>query len=148
MSKTVLITGVAGFIGSNLASRLIEAGYRVVGIDNLSAGTRENVPLGVEFYKKDILDPEIYPLFAGVDTVFHLAAKNCLPDCAAHPIETVQINNVGTMNVLEAIPPRSTRESTHFQPGKRTCRQSACTRPASTAPPRYATATRRSTTWT
>lgn len=103
MSKTVLITGVAGFIGSNLASRLIEAGYRVVGIDNLSAGTLENVPPGVEFHRIDILDQEIYPLFAGVDTVFHLAAKNCLPDCAAHPIETVQINNVGTMNVLEAI---------------------------------------------
>jgi len=102
MTKAVLITGVAGFIGSNLASRLIGDGYRVVGIDNLSAGTRKNVPEGVEFHQLDILDRAIYPLFKDVNAVFHLAAKNCLPDCAAHPIETVQINNVGTMNVLEA----------------------------------------------
>ncbi|MGD0548622.1 MAG: NAD-dependent epimerase/dehydratase family protein [Terracidiphilus sp.] len=102
MKNTVLVTGVAGFIGSNLASMLLDRGFHVVGIDDLSAGTQENVPYGVEFHKLSILDASIFPLFSGVDTVFHLAAKNCLPDCAAHPLETVQINNVGTMAVLEA----------------------------------------------
>ena len=98
----VLITGVGGFIGSNLAAGLLRAGYPVMGVDDLSAGTRENIPADVDFHEMDILDPEIYPLFENIDTVFHLAAKNCLVDCLAHPIETSRINITGTVNVLEA----------------------------------------------
>jgi nucleoside-diphosphate-sugar epimerase len=100
--KKILITGVAGFIGSNLASRLLDEGYDVLGIDNLAYGLRENVPEGVEFYHLDIRDKEMYPLFRGVDTVFHLAAKNCIADCQADPAETAQINVFGTVNVFEA----------------------------------------------
>lgn len=98
----VLITGVAGFIGSNLARRLLGRDCAVVGIDNLSAGRGENVPPSVEFHQADVRTPAIYPLFAGVDTVFHLAAKNCLADCLSHPVETSDINVTGTVNVLEA----------------------------------------------
>jgi UDP-glucose 4-epimerase len=98
----ILITGIAGFIGSNLASRLIDEGYEVLGIDNLAYGLRENVPEGVEFYHLDIRDKEMYLLFEGVDTVFHLAAKNCIADCQADPVETAQINVFGTVNVFEA----------------------------------------------
>jgi nucleoside-diphosphate-sugar epimerase len=98
----VLITGTAGFIGSNLARALVERGNEVIGIDNLSQGTRENVPSGVEFHCVDIRDASIQSLFRGVDTVFHLAAKNCLPDCLAHPLETSEINVSGTVRVLEA----------------------------------------------
>ena len=58
--KTVLITGVAGFIGSNLADRLLQEGsYRVIGIDNLSAGVKTQVPEGVEFHELDIRNPQI-----------------------------------------------------------------------------------------
>jgi nucleoside-diphosphate-sugar epimerase len=98
----ILITGVAGFIGSNLARALLDRGEEVIGIDNLSQGARENLPVGVEFHRLDVRHAAIYPLFQGVDTVFHLAAKNCLSDCLAHPVETSEINVVGTVQVLEA----------------------------------------------
>ncbi len=102
MSPTVLITGVAGFIGSNLADRLLQKGYRVKGIDNLAYGVKEQVPDGVEFHKADIRDVSIYPLFHDVDYVFHLAAKNCISDCQDDPLETADINVRGTVNILEA----------------------------------------------
>jgi len=100
--KKVLITGVAGFIGSNLAERLVGTRNRIIGIDNLAYGVREQVPAGLEFHKLDIRSKKIYPLFKGVDTVFHLAAKNCIPDCQEDPVETADINITGTINVFEA----------------------------------------------
>lgn len=102
---TVLITGVAGFIGSNLAEILLareDSPCRVIGIDNLTYGVREQVPPEVEFHKLDIRSEEIYPLFKGVDYVFHLAAKNCISDCQADPVGTADINVTGTVNVFEA----------------------------------------------
>jgi UDP-glucose 4-epimerase len=98
----ILVTGVAGFIGSNLAKRLLSEGYKVIGLDNLAYGLRENVPDGVDFYQYDIRRREIAPLFEGVDTVFHLAAKNCIADCQNDPVETTEINVLGTVNVFEA----------------------------------------------
>ena len=69
----VLITGVAGFIGSNLADRLLTDGkYDVSGIDNLSYGRKEQIPTGVKFYQEDIRDKAINPIFKNVDYVFHL----------------------------------------------------------------------------
>ena len=100
--QKILITGVAGFIGSNLADRLVASGYAVVGIDNLAYGVREQVPRGIEFHKADIRSQEIYPLFQGVDIVFHLAAKNDLLACQANPVETIDVNIRGTANVFEA----------------------------------------------
>lgn len=101
--KKVLITGVAGFIGSNLADRLIKEGdYKIIGIDNLSYGVKEQIPEEVDFYQLDIRDKEIYPLFKDIDYVFHFAAKNCINDCQIDPLETVDINVNGTMNVFEA----------------------------------------------
>ncbi len=102
-SITVLITGVAGFIGSNLADRLVREGrYRIIGIDNLSYGVREQIPEGIEFHKLDIRSKDMYPLFEGSDYVFHFAAKNCISDCQADPVETADINITGTVNVFEA----------------------------------------------
>jgi UDP-N-acetylglucosamine/UDP-N-acetyl-alpha-D-glucosaminouronate 4-epimerase len=98
----VLITGVAGFIGCNLAARLLAEGVAVVGIDNLSAGAKENIDLDIAFHQEDIRARAIYPLFKDVDAVVHLAAKNCLADCLADPVETAEINVTGTANVLEA----------------------------------------------
>ncbi len=98
----ILITGVAGFIGSNLAQDLIRDKHDVSGIDNLSAGTKENVPEGVRLHVADIRSSEIAKCFDGVDAVFHLAAKNCLVDCLQNPVETADINVRGTANVLEA----------------------------------------------
>jgi len=101
--KKILITGVAGFIGSNLASRLLKEGYEVVGIDNLSYGVKEQIPAGVDFHKIDIRSRDIYQIFDGVDYVFHMAAKNCISDCQIDPVETADINVTGTVNVFEAV---------------------------------------------
>jgi UDP-glucose 4-epimerase len=98
----VLVTGCAGFIGSNLCRMLLDERYEVAGIDNLSAGTRENIPAGVKFLEADIRSPVIADAFAGCEAVFHLAAKNCLLDCMQSPLETVDINVRGTVQVLEA----------------------------------------------
>lgn len=98
----VLITGLAGFIGSHLATRLLDEGDGVIGIDNLSAGVPENVDPRVVFHPDDIRLRSIYPTFQGVDCVFHLAAKNCLADCLRDPVETAEVNVAGTANVLEA----------------------------------------------
>ena len=103
MKTKVLITGVAGFIGSNLAERLLmERKYDVLGIDNLSYGRKEQIPEGVKFYQEDIRDKAIIPIFKNVDYVFHLAAKNSIIDCQKDPVETADINVKGTVNVFQA----------------------------------------------
>ena len=98
----ILITGVAGFIGSNLADKLLELKHKVIGLDDCSYGVVEQVPKGVEYHQMDVRSKEIYPLFKGVDYVFHLAAKSCLSDCQKEPVETCDINVTGTVNVFEA----------------------------------------------
>jgi len=102
MQRSVLVTGVAGFVGSNLAKRLLDSGHQLRGIDNLSAGTLENVDPRVDFHQADIRDPEIHNLFEGVDGVFHLAAKNCLSECLKDPLGAASVNVLGTLNILEA----------------------------------------------
>jgi UDP-glucose 4-epimerase len=70
----VLITGVAGFMGSHLADAQLQAGHEVLGIDNLIGGYRENIPLGVRFFERDLGDLDsITDLFRGVDLVIHTA---------------------------------------------------------------------------
>lgn len=101
MQKRVLVTGVAGFVGSNLGKQLLERGHSVVGIDDLSAGTLENVDPRVEFHRMDIRDEKVYELVKGVDAIFHLAAKASLTDCLAHPLEAASVNTLGTLNMLE-----------------------------------------------
>lgn len=98
----ILITGVAGFIGANLAERLLRDGHRVVGIDNLAYGLKSNIPEGVDFHQLDIRGKEMYSLFADRDAIFHFAAKNCIADCQQDPVETADINVRGTVNVFEA----------------------------------------------
>jgi UDP-glucose 4-epimerase len=98
----ILITGVAGFIGSNLADLLIKNNFDVVGIDNLSYGISEQIPKGVVFHQEDIRDKKIHNLFSDVEYVFHLAAKNSIIDCENDPIETSDINVNGTINVFDA----------------------------------------------
>ena len=98
----ILVTGVAGFVGSNLADRLLAAEYDVVGVDNLAYGLREQIPAAVEFHSADIRSKEIHELFAGVEVVFHLAAKNDLIACQQNPVETMDVNVAGTANVFEA----------------------------------------------
>ncbi len=98
----IIITGVAGFIGSNLGQRLIAAKHKVIGVDNLAYGVKSQIPKGIKFRKVDIRSQAIYPLLRGTDVVFHLAAKNTIVDCQKDPVETADINITGTVNVYEA----------------------------------------------
>ncbi|MDD5071748.1 MAG: SDR family oxidoreductase [Patescibacteria group bacterium] len=98
-----LVTGGAGFIGSNLADALVERGDEVIIIDNLSAGKKENVNPGAKFHQLDIRNlEEIKPLFKGVDYVFHLAAFPRVQPSIQDPVTFNDININGTLNVLMA----------------------------------------------
>ena len=102
-NNKVLVTGGAGFIGSNLVDELIKQGNKVVVIDNLSTGKKENINLKAKFYKVDIRDLEgIKPLFFSVDYVFHLAAFARVQPSIKDPIIANDINLNGTLNVLVA----------------------------------------------
>jgi nucleoside-diphosphate-sugar epimerase len=98
----IFITGVAGFIGSNLAYALLNQGYQVVGIDDLSAGLLEQVPEGVEFERFDIRSPELVERFRRGDIVFHLGAKSSVNDSQQDPVAAASVNVVGTVNVFQA----------------------------------------------
>ena len=100
--KRIVVTGVAGFIGSNLALRLIADGHRVVGLDNLEYGVREQIPAEVDFREVDIREPGLTEHLEGADAIFHLAAKNCIADCQDDPVGTSDINVTGTVNLFEA----------------------------------------------
>jgi UDP-glucose 4-epimerase len=99
----ILVTGGAGFIGSNLVDKLIDGGCKVFVIDNLSTGKKENLNKKAIFYKADIchLD-KILPLFKGIDYVFHLAANPRVIFSVENPIESHKVNVDGTLNVLYA----------------------------------------------
>ena len=100
-----IVTGGAGFIGSNLVDRLVQDGNEVVVIDNESATCNEDFYWNdkADNHKFDICDySNIYPLFKGVDCVFHLAAEARIQPAIKNPIRSAQTNVVGTCNVLQA----------------------------------------------
>jgi len=98
-----VVTGGAGFIGSNLAEALLKAGHEVRILDNLSTGRRENIPQDADFYELDFTDLDaIRPVFEGVDGVFHVGALPRVPYSIEHPIESSEVNIFGTLNVLVA----------------------------------------------
>ncbi len=99
----ILVTGGAGFIGSHLVDRLIEEEYKVVVIDNLSTGKKENLNPKADFYNLDICDFEkIKPIFQDIDYVFHLAAIPRVPISVEDPVGTSKANILGTVNVFKA----------------------------------------------
>jgi len=96
-----VVTGGAGFIGSHIAELLLDEGYEVIVIDDLSAGKMENVPEGARFVEANVCDPWhwIEQQFNGVDVVFHNAASKkriCLTD----PQRDLSVNAGGTLNLL------------------------------------------------
>lgn len=104
MSKKVIVTGGAGFIGTNLARALVEKGYEVQVIDNFVAGHFDDrVVSDVTYHDVDILNHSaLDDLFKGVDTVFHLAALPRVQDSIDDPTRTSLVNVEGTLSVLEA----------------------------------------------
>ncbi|MEY4579247.1 MAG: hypothetical protein RL701_3950 [Pseudomonadota bacterium] len=103
MSRSVLVTGVAGFIGAHVARHCLELGYRVVGLDDLSGGFRENVPEQVEFVVGSVTDPALLAqLFEQhrFGYVYHLAAYAA--EGLSHFIRrfNYQTNLIGSINLI------------------------------------------------
>ncbi|MCJ7717113.1 MAG: NAD-dependent epimerase/dehydratase family protein [Anaerolineales bacterium] len=99
-----LITGVAGFLGSALAQKLIEDGHEVLGLDDLSTGKEEAIPAGVQFELGDMLDRhKLWTLLQDVECVFHLAAKVAVQESILYPREYNSTNVGGTVSVMEAM---------------------------------------------
>lgn len=98
-----LVTGGAGFIGSNIVDELVRQGHKVSVIDNLSTGNKRYLNPRAKFYKRDIRDfKSIKPLFRGIDGVFHLAAQPRIQPSIINPAESFSNNVLGTFNVLLA----------------------------------------------
>lgn len=104
MSRTVLITGGAGFIGSNLARVALERDWHVRVLDNLATGLKENlIGLPVELTVGDILDPgALDRAMRGVEAVVHLAALGSVSRSIKDPVTTHRVNATGTVEVLQA----------------------------------------------
>jgi UDP-glucose 4-epimerase len=102
---TTLVTGGCGFIGFALGHRLAAAGHQVVAYDDLSRGRADNLPEGARLIQGDVRDRRrLAEVLSGIrpDAVVHLAAIHYLPDCAARPQETHEVNVEGTRHLLEA----------------------------------------------
>lgn len=105
---TFLVTGAAGFIGSNLSIDMISRGAHVIGIDNLSFGSKDLLVDILNhdrfsFYEIDILDfNELSKLMLGVDYVLHQAALGSVPRSFEFPMDYYKNNVLGSMNVIEA----------------------------------------------
>ncbi len=107
----VLVTGGAGFIGSNLVRLLCEVGHDVVVLDNLSSGCRELVDLRCRFIVGDLSDDEaLQRAVRGVDVVMHLAASSTIARSISHPLEYVENNIVNGVRLLEAMRTYSVRQ--------------------------------------
>ncbi len=104
--KSVLITGVAGFLGSHLAEHYLKKGYRVVGLDNFSTGSHENIEYlqqssEFQFCEKDVCsDFKTWPEASGLEFVFHFASPASPPHYQKLSIETLWANTKGLEQAL------------------------------------------------
>ncbi len=102
-SKTALVTGGAGFIGSHLVDRLVAEGFTVAVVDDLTNGRREYVNPQAHFYKISITDPKLGVVFAAEkpNIVFHLAAHIDARISVQDPIHDAEVNVHGSLRVLK-----------------------------------------------
>ena len=100
----ILVTGVAGYIGSITAELLIKNGHKVIGIDNLSTGHEDNINDQIEFYNIDIRNFEkIESVLGNSEAVIHFAAKTSVGESVSYP-ELYYLNNIeGSKSLLSAI---------------------------------------------
>lgn len=106
---TAIVTGCAGFIGSNLVDRLIADGHKVIGVDNFSTGQRRFIERALKsnnfvLEEIDLLNIDaLKKVFAGGEIVFHLAANADVRFGTDHPRKDLEQNTIATYNVLEAM---------------------------------------------
>jgi len=102
----VVITGGAGFIGSQLAFKLHNEGYEVVLVDDMSFGYEDNLTINGKtfgtFIQADVRTVQMIDILKNADTVFHFAGISALPVCQENPYYAIDVNVAGTANVLEA----------------------------------------------
>jgi len=116
MLDPIIITGCAGFIGSNLVDRLLAQGHHVIGIDNFSTGQRRFLERALvhpnfRLIELDLLDAEgLKQAFAGGQMVFHFAANADVRFGVDHPQKDLQQNTIATFNVLEAMRARGIKD--------------------------------------
>ncbi len=105
-SRSILITGVAGFIGSSIARSLVQSGDRVRGLDNLSTGNLANlaeIATDVDFHKVDLQDLDaVRQICKGVEVIFHEGALPSVPKSVIDPLTSHKSNIDGTLNLLLA----------------------------------------------
>ncbi|MEK7080459.1 MAG: GDP-mannose 4,6-dehydratase [Patescibacteria group bacterium] len=103
-NKTILVTGGAGFIGSHLVNELIGQGSKVIVVDDLSSGKKENISPKAKFYEADVRSKKITDIFEKEKpkVIFHFAARPLVQDAFNNPYEVIEVNIMGTVNVLEA----------------------------------------------
>ena len=98
----ILVTGGAGFVGTNLIKRLVKDGHNVVSIDNYSTGKEENHQEGCQYVKADIRDIINYDTFMeNPDVVYHLAALPRIQPSFEYPALTLEVGIMATMSILE-----------------------------------------------
>jgi len=106
--QRVIVTGGAGFVGSNLVDKLIEQGKTVIVLDDLSTGKEENINPKAIFWKVDISDQSkvrngwLETIMKGVDTIFHCAALARVQPSIENPLPYNDVNITGTLNILFA----------------------------------------------
>lgn len=99
--KKILITGVAGFIGSHVASRFLKEGYHIVGVDDLSSGSLENIPKGLEFIKGNLaLTSTIKKLPKDCSKILHLAGQSSGEISFDDPVADLEKNTISTLNLI------------------------------------------------
>jgi UDP-glucose 4-epimerase len=112
MNRTsVMVTGIAGFIGSRLADRLLLHGYHVIGVDDLSSGVIDNVPGGAEFIECDLATANVVEkLPRHCRLIFHLAGQSSGEVSFDNPVEDLFRNTATTLNMIRyGIENKSTR---------------------------------------
>lgn len=115
----ILITGGAGFIGSNVADAFLAAGHEVVIVDNLSTGYAHNLNSRATFYDLDICDPNLDEVFAQEkpDIVDHHAAQISVPLSVEDPLKDVQTNVLGLVNLLQCCARHQTKKIVYISSG-------------------------------
>ena len=101
--KNILVTGVAGFLGSHLSEKLVELGHRVVGLDNMIGGYEDNVPKKIDFHNVDCCDFEkIKVLMKDIDVVYHCAATAHEGLSVFSPFEITKNNYLASISIFSA----------------------------------------------